>query len=322
MALWADLAIFLAASIMLVISGSALVRTLTILSQFLRLSEFSVAFVLMGVTTTLPDLFVGITSAAAGTPALSLGNVIGSNLADLALIGGIAMVLARRFRITNPEVKLDSTWMMLLATLPLVLYVIGGQLSRIDGAILVFAFILYYQHLFRRRKAEHDFGHERLSRWKVVGSSTLFLISVAVLFLAARYVVSSGTAISDALGLPHILIGLLFIALGTSLPELVFSTRSVLQRHPEFAFGDLIGAVIVNSTLVLGVTSLITPITANLALFLTSAAFMLVLVFMFYTFVSYGRLNWRTGIALLLFYVLFLIIEFNVKSLIVNGTMG
>jgi cation:H+ antiporter len=233
------------------------------------------------------------------------------------------MVLARSFRVKNKEVHIDSRWMVPLALLPMALYLLGGQLSRLDGAVLVTLFLIYYVSLFRRRKpADGPYGHEQLNRWKVIGSSFLFLISVIILFISAQFMVSSGTALSNALHLPSLLVGLVFVAVGTSLPELVFGTRAVLQKHPEFALGDLIGAVIVNSTLVLGVTALIHPITANLGLFLTSAAFMLVLLFMFHTFISYGKLTWRTGVSLLLFYILFLVVEFNVKSIFLNGAAG
>jgi len=128
--------------------------------------------------------------------------------------------------------------------------------------------------------------------------------------------VVSGESIAGVLQFSPFLIGLLFVAIGTSLPELVFGTHAVLRRQPELALGDIIGSVIASSTLVLGVTALITPIVAEHSLVLIGAAFMLVLAFMFHTFISYGRLQWRTGVSLLLFYLLFFIVGSNARTLL------
>jgi len=131
-----NLLIFLGLCALLILSGYLLVKTLSKIAVFLKLSEFIIAFIIMAFATSIPELFVGISSAISKNPALSLGNVIGSNIVDLTFIIGIAVVLARGITI-NKEVRKDSLYMFLIALIPIILMLIGNGLSRIDGVILV-----------------------------------------------------------------------------------------------------------------------------------------------------------------------------------------
>jgi len=312
-----DVAVFLLSSIGLVITGAILVRSILRIAQFLRLNEFVVSFLILAIATSLPELLVGIQSALAGNPALSLGNVIGSNIADLALVGGIVVLLARKVRIKEQLLKRDMWMMAVIGTIPLLLMLMGNGLSRIDGVILLLLYAGYLTWLYFERR-DHSKLEDGVKRWEVVISMLLLVASGIGLYYASRGVVSSGTALAIALDFPNILIGLIFVAIGTSLPELVLGTRAALIKHPQIAIGDIVGAVIVNSLLVLGVTSIITPITTNLVLFFTSAVFLLFLLVLFATMASKGRgLSWEEGIVLILYYVLFLVVELNVKQFFV-----
>ena len=146
-------------------------------------------------------------------------------------------------------------------------------------------------------------------------SIALFVISIALLLLSSEFVVKSAVSISDELLVPPILIGLFLVAIGTSLPELIFETRAVLKKHKELALGDVIGSVVANSTLVLGATSLIYPITANMILFFSSTIFMIAVAAVFVAFAKGKRgFTIKEGILLLLFYILFIFLEFFIKS--------
>ncbi|MBI4151040.1 sodium:calcium antiporter [Candidatus Woesearchaeota archaeon] len=309
-----DLAVFIGASVALVIFGSLLVRTILKLAQFLRLSEFVVAFLILAIATSLPELFVGIQSALAGTPEISLGNVIGSNIIDLSLIGGIIILLARGVTITERLVRRDVWMMVLIATIPIILMTVGKGLSQFDGLILLAAYAGYLSWLYFERRGTAVY-QDHVKRWEAVFNTLLFVACGFVLYFTAKLIVSSGERLALSLGLPDIFVGLIFVALGTAMPELVFGTRAVLSKHPQLAVGDLVGAVIVNSLLVTGVTALITPITTSLMLFFTSAVFLLFLVILFATMASRkSGFTWEEGIVLILFYVLFLIIELNVQE--------
>ena len=321
MALVFDLAIFISSCIVLVFAGGLLVRSLSKLASFLRISEFILAFILMAISTSIPELFVGISSALQGNPALALGTVIGSNIADLTLVAGIAALLGRGLKLKSKRIMSDAYWMIALAALPIVLMWVGNSLSRIDGIVLLAIVLLYIFRLLRHRKKYSAKFADSVNRWAVLGYFVLFCASFPLLYFTAKYVVASGSALAFDLSLPALFVGLFFIALGTSLPELVFESRAVLAGSGDMALGDLIGSVIMNSTLVLGVVAIIMPISANIFLFFTSSFFMLLMCLLFAVFLETGKgITWKEGLVLLFMYVLFLIVELNLKSFyLVNG---
>jgi len=310
-----DIAFFITATIVLAVSGYGSVKYLTKLAMFLKTSTFVLGFIVMGIITSLPELFVSINAGLIKNSALALGTIMGANIADLTLIGGITVLLARFIRVREKILQKNTARMLYVALLFLILGFLGNGFSRIDGAILILAFIVYAIYMFKESRRYKKGVEDHITRFSSVLYTVLFLASVAALFISSTYVAKYGTIISIELNLPPIFIGLFFIALGTTLPELVFSIEAIRQKQPEMAIGDLIGSVVANSTIIIGTAALISPIYANFLLFLTSAAFMLVCVFLFFSFmVSSKHLDWREGLALLLFYVLFLIVELSLSG--------
>ena len=311
-----NLIVFLIACIVLVISGNLLVKTLTKIAAFLRLSEFVVGFIIMAFATSIPELFVGITSALAGKSALALGNVIGANIINLTLVVGIAILLGRGIKIESKKTKTDALYMVFIASLPMILMIIGNSLSRIDGIILLAAFVIYARRILKQKRLFKKELENGIKRKDIILTTILFIFSLALLFLSARFVVGYATLLSVDLALPPIIVGLFIISIGTTLPELTFGSRAVLAGHSEMALGNLIGSVIVNSTLVLGITAIIFPITANILLFSVSAIFMVIVAFLFATFVESGnKLYIKEGISLILLYIFFVIVEFYIKTI-------
>ncbi|MBW3023279.1 sodium:calcium antiporter [Candidatus Woesearchaeota archaeon] len=312
-----NLTIFIVSCIALFVSGGYLVKSLTKIASFLRLSEFVVGFIIMAFSTSIPELFVGINSAIGKNSALALGTVIGSNIADLGLVAGITILVSRKIKCEGKVLRKDSFYMILIAFIPMALMYLGNSLSRIDGAILIAIFGVYAFRMYRRRKIKSAEEKDHVSRIGIILYTLLFIGSLVALFISANYIVEYGTLLAIEIAIPAIFIGLFFVALGTSLPELVFGIRSMNTGHSGFAMGNLVGSVIVNSTLVLGVTALIFPISANFFLFFTSALFMLVICFIFATFIQGGHcLTLTEGIALIFMYILFIIVELSLSGAI------
>ncbi|MEW5896834.1 MAG: sodium:calcium antiporter [Nanoarchaeota archaeon] len=308
-----NLIIFVAACLALFFSASFLVKSLSKIGGFLRIQEFTAGFIVMAIATSLPELFVGISAALEKNTALALGNVIGSNIIDLTLVAGIGIVLVRGYRVKTKETKKDALFMVGFAFLPLVLMTLGEQISRLDGLILIAAFSMYIIRMIKKRKYYPKIYKNEIIRKQIVFNVFLFTFSLAVLFLSARYVVIYGSSLSLDLALPPILIGLFLIAFATSLPELVFETTALLKGHSEMSLGDLIGSVITNSALVLGITAIIQPLSANFFLAITSGFFMVIVALVFATFVESNKLHWKAGISLIMMYVFFVILEFFIK---------
>ncbi|HII66038.1 TPA: sodium:calcium antiporter [Candidatus Woesearchaeota archaeon] len=315
MTLLVDIAFFFASLVMLVVSASFMVKYLARIAAYLRMSEFVISFIIIGLSTSIPELFIGITSAMAGNPQLSLGNLIGSNIADLTTVIGIPVLLARGIRISTRAAQDDVYYMFAIAALPLVLMALGGELSRIDGLILIGVFIVYMYNLVRQQRTLHKRVEETVGRMEIVSAVFLFIACLALVLGSAYFVVKHASSLALGLNLPLILVGVVLLGLGTSLPELSFNIRSVRQGHPEMALGDSVGSVVVNSSLVLGIVALIHPIQEALFLYLTAWIFMLLVGFIFLTFVKSGnKLNWQEGLALIMLYSFFLMVEFYVKG--------
>jgi len=321
------LALFLISCTVLVVSGSYLVKLIIRIASYLKLSEFTVAFIIMAFFTSIPELFVGISSAPElfvgissalrGNPALSLANVIGSNIVDVTLIIGIAALLGRGIKIKNQFIKKDSLLMFLIALVPLALLIADQTLSRIDGVILVAIFVMYMGYLIKeRRKLKKPVVAD--NQKNIAIPISLFIVCLSILFLSANFVVEYALQLSLELLLPPLVIGLFLVAIGTSLPELIFETRAVLAKKGDLAVGDAMGSIVCNSTLVLGMTAIISPITASLFTFLTSAIAMVIVTFLFMMLVrSKKGLSVMGSVLLILLYILFILFESYFKSRIV-----
>lgn len=314
-----NLGLFIVSCLVLVIAGFWLVKSLSKISRFLRISEFVAAFLIMGIATSIPELFVGINAALARHTSLILGTVIGSNIADLTLVVGVAVLLARKISVEKQTVKKNAWWMIFFVSLPLIMMYIGNSIERWEGALLICVSSFYLYRLYKQSRKFTKAVENRIQRWEMVVYPILLIFCTLILFFSAKYIVEYGSLLALDLYLPPLLIGLIFVALGTSLPELVFGSEAVLRGHGSMVIGDSIGSVVINSTLILGIVALIYPITAHMAYFFVSAVFMLIMCFLFLTFVESGsKLSWKEGLSLLLFYVLFIIVELSIKGAILG----
>ena len=296
----------------LIICGIFLVKSLTKIARFLGISEFSAAFIIMAFASSIPELFVGISSALSGNPELSLGNIIGANILDLTLISGIIILSAKEIRFETKKVGAEVYFMLVSLLLVVVLYALGQSLSRIDGIILLALFSIHTFQMLRKRKKyqkkKMKNGKVQLSRfyWLII-----FILALVGLFLSSNFVVKSSANLALDLGFPQIMIGLFLISFATTLPELIFGVSATNLEHKVMAVGDQIGTVVVNSTMILGIVAIIHPISSEFMTFIISAIFMFVSAFIFVTFVKSGsKLEKYEGISLILIYILFIIIEF------------
>ncbi len=336
-----DLVIFLLFCLIMAKAGTLIVSALSNAAALLRMREFTLAFVVMAISTSLPDLAVGITAALQGSPEIILGAVIGANIIDISLVVGIAVILSRGINLEKrEEVLRNSMWLMPIAALPVVLFFIGSRLSRTDGIILIIVFFAYMYFLFRegrhlhddvirkddlRQKLEEKRKETKKSKGKIsarlmyvyffMKDWVILAVSIVALVLSASYAVKYARILSIDLNFPEILIGFFILALGNTLPELVFEISAVLKNRRGLLLGDPMGSIVINSTLVLGIVSLIHPIEAPFILFMSGAIFMLLLIFVFAIFVeTEQKLTVREGIILLLLYALFIFIELSLKG--------
>ena len=312
------LILFVIAAYLLVRSGSILVKVLTVLSRYFKLTEYVFAFILMAFATSVPELFVGIAAGVRGLPTISLGNIIGSNLVNLTFVLGAVAIVAKGLNIESKIAKRDVWIIFFIALLPLIL-LFDKQISRGEGVFLMIVFGWYIYHILRSQEAfRRRMDHMRRSAEafkKLLRNIVYFVIALGILLLASWGVVESARLIAEELYVPLSLIGIILVALGTSLPELVFGVRAVIAKHEGMSLGNLVGSVVVNSTFVLGLVAVINPIRIeNFNVIYVGGAFMIIAVLLANFFIaSRDKISWKEGLILIGFYIAFLVAEFLLK---------
>ncbi len=263
--LWLNLLIFAASSLLLIRSGVWVVRSLVRIAQFLKWRKFIVSSVLMAFSTSLPEIFVSITSSLQGKPQLSFGVVMGSNIVALTLVVGIATFLSKKggLKFESTTLQRASSYAGIYGLLPILL-MSDGYVSRGDGIILIIALFFYFGQLLSEEERftkvfsghfQRDWMHFKLFLKNLV----IFSFGVICLLISAEGIVYSSTQLAVDLNFSLIIMGAVLVALGTSLPELTFGIRSITMGHESMILGDVMGSVVVNSACVLGLAALISP---------------------------------------------------------------
>jgi len=310
-------------SFVLIKSADLVIVAIRRISRDTSTKTFVISALILAIGTSFPELSVSITSALEKTPNLVLGVIIGSNIANIALVAGLTGFVAGKIRVSGDYLKRD-VWIALLAgILPLIL-IIDKVLSRVDGLILIAVYFAYATSFFRRRfiqigreqKEEsfiyrffRKFNHIATERRRELGK--LFL-GIALLLFSADSIVKLSSALANFANIPIFTVGLLLLAVGTSLPEFAFSLRSVEEHEPSMFFGNLLGSTIANSTLIIGVASVLAPIEiiAVNEYFKAVVAFVVIFLVFFIFIRSKHRLDRWEALVLILLYVTFLVAEF------------
>ena len=312
------LLIFAVACYALAISGTILVKVLTAMSRYFRITEYVFAFILMTFATCMPELFVGITAAVDGVSIMSLGNVIGSNLIHLTFILGLVSVMAKGLPVESKIAKRDSWIVLFIAVLPLLL-ALDKQISRGEGFLLLVVFGWYIYHILKSKEAfskrVEEIAEDELAVRKIWKNAVYFVVGAIILLGASWLIVEMAKSIAKELYIPLSLVSIILLGIGTSLPELVFGVRAVIAKHEGLSLGNLIGSVVVNSSLVLGLVSIINPIRVeNLRVIYTGGIFMAVAIIIANLFIaSKDKVSWKEGLMLMIFYIVFLVVEFLFK---------
>ncbi len=296
-------------------SGNLVTRFLIKISDFLNWKKFTVASLIMTVVSSLPEIFVGLSSTFHNKPQLSLGNVMGSNIIVLTLVIGIGGLVAKELNFTNKTIHRASIYAAIISPLSLLL-MLDGKLTRIDGIILIAALFFYFHQLLLQEKrfsqTISDIYNGQKGNSIAFFKQISFLVgSVLLLIISAEGLVWSASNLASELNVSLPIIGLLLVALGTSAPELSFGIRSISEGHEEMMLGDAIGSVVINSALVIGMMSLIRPFSIpNLSPHLISVCFTFIIALTFAVFAKTDqKISQKESVFLIFLYILFLISE-------------
>ncbi len=300
-------------------ASEVFVKSIRDISKNGLLSKFLLASLFGGIATSIPEVFVGITSAIEKKPVVALGNALGSNIVDLALVLPLAILLTRKaIKVGKENFSFKNAFLILTSSLLPFLLAIDGQISRIDGFFLVMMFIVYTIYVFQKR-IMGKFGlfnflrklKKGFHQTDMIKAVSFLFISLLVLIFASALLIKTATYLSATLQIKMFLVSLFLIALGTSLPELFVAISAVNGTDDSILFGDIFGSLISNANLVVGISAMIFPITiANFAVYgvSISALFFVFFLFMIFSFTKHKFEKWE-AVVMVSVYLLFFILE-------------
>lgn len=270
-----DLIIIVISIAGLLLGAHWLVDGASSIAKRLNISNLLIGLTVVSFGTSAPELVVNIIASISGSSDLAVGNILGSNTANILLILGVSSLFGVLFvgeKMVWREIPLALFSVILLAVFvgPAMLFKQDiSNISRLEGAIFIFIMCVFLIYSFKNNAGNHGTEEEVKVKSLSVGISLVyFLLGLTLLVVGGKYVVDSGVSIARNFGVSESLIGITILAIGTSLPELATSVIAVMKKNTDIAIGNVVGSNIFNVFFVLGITSLLNPIPFSQAMHL------------------------------------------------------
>ena len=295
--------------VLLVVGGDLLVRGAVNVARRFNVSPLMIGLTLVGFGTSTPELVTSLQAAAVDSPGIAIGNVVGSNIANILLILGLA-ALMKPILVDGKALKRDGS-MVVIATAACAAAILVGTLSPIAGFAFIAGLIGYVVYTYRMERGSPAAADVHAHEAETVGSTPgglwagigLFVVGLTATIFGARFLVDGAVDLARGFGISETVIGLTIVAVGTSLPELVTSVMAALRNQSDVAFGNVVGSNIYNILGILGITAIVIPVPVppeimRLDLWVMIAATALLLVFA----VSGRRITrWEGGVLVALY---------------------
>lgn len=291
----------------LIIGGNLLLKAAVSISLRFGIPKLLIGMTVVSLATSAPELIVSIKSAIKGSPDLAISNVLGSNIANLGLVLGIT-ILFSPINISKSVYKKEWPIMMFSAIYFLIV-ILDGVISKIEGGILVCFLVMTISALIKLRdKSEVEL--ENSGEDSFLKSLIVLFFGGLFLYYGSEWFIDGAIMLADSFGISERIIGITVVSVGTSIPELVTSLVAVLNKEKSISLGNLLGSNIFNVFAVLGITSLVTPLSVldksiinyDIYVMLFFAAMILPLIF-FPKKLVLGR---KEGVIILLFYTVYI----------------
>lgn len=317
MGITASLTTLLIALLVLGITSSRIVELLTGISTRLKLPKFLLSFVVLGLGTSLPDLFVSTQAASQQQSELVLSTLLGANIIVICLVLGIVTIIKGSFRVRETTVIENFGWLFFVFAIPFFL-LFDGKLSATEGLLLMVVYLMYIYNIKEQEaliKREEETTHQVFmqglkvkSLWWALGQMILLL---AIAYVASNFIVDAAIVIVKDFNINPILMGFTILSLGIAIPEFAVDLSALRAREEEVIWGDLIGSYVTELTFILGAAAIVGgTLVFNFEKFLVAYGFM-VFAFLLVFFFAYRKkeLSRREGIMLVLLYFIFLSVQ-------------
>ncbi|WP_339606942.1 calcium/sodium antiporter [uncultured Roseivirga sp.] len=293
----------------LIVGGEILVKGSSKLALRFNVSSLVVGLTVVAFGTSAPELLVSLNSALKGAPDFALGNVIGSNISNLALVLGTAALFG------FIPIKKDSArrdWPVTLgASILLYIFAYNGMITSMEGTILVVLLVIYLGSLLYTTRKEQikldvEEPKDKLEKWGITKDLFQVGLGILCLYFGADWFIGGAEEIAVDLGVSQRVIGLTVLALGTSLPELFTSVIAARKGETDLALGNLLGSNIFNILSIIGITSIIKPLSVNMDILHTDFPWMIgITVLILPLMIIRKRLGMPSGIILIASYLLY-----------------
>ena len=279
----------------------------------------TIGFILVAFCTSLSALSVSFFSVITEeNVGVAIGNAIGSNIVNICLILGVCFVMAALKKLDHVALlpslakeEIGSLYfgLFVASIIPLALIYIGFA-SRLIGVLLLVIFAIYTYQLSRTRavKEEGALGGEKQNVNKY---ALLLSVGVAVVVVVSYFIVYSASYIAMVLGVQQVVIGATVVAFGTSIPVMMAGIHAVQRGHLDLTLGNIVGACFLDTTLILGITLIVSPLRIEMAVFSSLVMFSVIANLFLWYFLSSEKISWREGAVLLFLYLLFLTISLS-----------
>ncbi|MFH0737093.1 MAG: sodium:calcium antiporter [Candidatus Micrarchaeota archaeon] len=312
-----DLALLVISVVVLARASSLVVDNIVKLSRFFNISQVAIGFLLLAVSTSLPELSVSVASSSLGEGAIAAGNVFGSNIANILLILGTGAFLYG-FRISPANLK-DIGLVLLLTTLISIYIIFNSSVEQRalgfpEGLILLSVYGLYVWHTLGKKRVEDGNRNGKVAKKDALTALLLFVFGIVLVIASSGFVVSSAVVLAREIGVAESFIGATLIAVGTSLPEFSVDLQAIRKKHYGIALGDAIGSNMANLTLVLGTAAAINTIEVRLPIFIAALLFAVIANSILLYVAAVNKKVQRLGGALFLaIYVIYLAVIFYLQ---------
>ena len=257
-----DFIIFIAAMSALIYGADFIIKESERIALHFNISHFVIGATLIAFGTSLPEMAASMMASSAGKSEMAVANVVGSVIFNITMVLGIVFFISKRMYPKRDLFSMDAAWVVV----PVVLFFImiqDGVIGRFDGVLFLLLMVSYLVFLFTDSKEDlageidEDLAKEKFHWLKTL---TLLVVGFVLTIGGANFVIESGTNIARMFGVSEWIIGLLLIAIGTSLPELVVSLVAIKKGNAEMSIGNIIGSNVANFSMVLGAASLLNPL--------------------------------------------------------------
>ncbi len=305
-----DILLIIAGLLLLFFGGEALLKGSVSLARNFGLSKLLVSMVVVGFGTSMPEMTVSIGAALKDSSDIATGNVVGSNIANILLIVGVASLIAV-IQLPSQTIRRDII-MMMGASIMLLLLSYFGTLTAVMGVAMFSILIAYIVYAYIQEKKHPQVEHidhieqdlEPEKTYSNLSASVYTLIGMAGLVGGAYLLVDGATSIARGFGISEAVIGLTVVAIGTSLPELATAVIASIRKHGDVIIGNILGSNVFNILAILGITSIIQPIPIAPQLLAFDLWFMVIVSLLLGITLWFGiKMGRSTGIIMLLAYI-------------------